>query len=62
MMGNVTQLNRPSPDWRNEDQQQRTNERIATALEKIARILDDFAHVYLNARFSGKGSDRWSRR
>lgn len=36
--------------------------RIAAALERLCRILDEFAGAYLNARFRGKGSDRWAKR
>jgi hypothetical protein len=36
--------------------------RIAAALEKLVRIVDSGIGAYLNARFSGKGDDRWARR
>jgi hypothetical protein len=36
--------------------------RIATSLEKLAKVLDEFAGVFVNARFSGNGNDRWRRR
>jgi hypothetical protein len=36
--------------------------RIAIALEKLVRIVDAGIGSYLNARFAGKGNDRWSRR
>jgi hypothetical protein len=61
---NVANITPWQPKRRQEsgnEQQQRTDERIADALEKIARVLDEFAGVYLNARFHGKGTDRWSR-
>ena len=36
--------------------------RIAAALEHIAKLLDEFAGVFINARFQGRGSDRWAKR
>ena len=31
-------------------------------LARIERLFDDFARVFLNARFTGQGTDRWARR
>ena len=37
--------------------------RIATGVERLYTLLDDFFGTYLNARFShGKPGDRWPRR
>jgi len=35
---------------------------IHRELVALRKVLDEFANVFLNARFYGTGTDRWSRR
>ena len=35
---------------------------IRAELRAMRELFDEFARVYLNARFCGQGADRWSRR
>lgn len=35
---------------------------IREILAALFQLVDEFAGVYLNARFCGRGTDRWSRR
>ncbi|HZO57056.1 MAG TPA: hypothetical protein VFB63_30380 [Bryobacteraceae bacterium] len=44
------------------DDRDRHLDRIATSLERLVKLFDEFAGALLNARFTGKGSDRWARR